>query len=238
MPALQGAGRSVRLLARRRDQIIVKEVRKTYGEVPVGPKDIVLDLGANIGASGALFLDKGARRLIAIEPDPSNVILAQRNLRKRATVLWAAVGAKRGKMTFYPSAAQPYLSSKLPAKGRRGVQVPVVAFGDLLKHYRPTIVKCDIEFGEWDLPELYALPEHVRVLAMELHIRHDLVTGTVQPDADLTAQRQKAVEMMASFAAQGFRVVKRKDKQAKGGPTKDDTGLGPLVKSIDAIWAR
>lgn len=228
----------MRLLARRRDQLIVKEVQKTYGDVPVGPKDVVLDLGANIGASGRLFLDKGAARLIAIEADPTNVIFAQRNLRKRATVLWAAVGAKRGKMAFYPAPAQPYLSSKLPAKGRRAVQVPVVAFADLLKHYRPTIVKCDIEFGEWDLPELWALPDHVRVLALELHIRHDLVTGTIQPDADLTAQRQKAVELMASFEAQGFRVIKRKDKQAKAGTITDDTGLGPSVKSIDAIWAR
>lgn len=238
MPPLQGTGRSVRLLARRKDQLIVKEVRKTYGEVPIGPKDVVLDLGANIGASGALFLDKGAARVIAIEPDPTNVIYAQRNLRKRATVLWAAVGEKRGRMTFYPAPAQPYLSSKLPAKGRRGVQVPVIAFRDLLKHYRPTIVKCDIEFGEWDLPELYALPAHVKVLAMELHIRQDLVTGTLQSDDALTAQRQTAVDLMASLEAQGFHVVKRKDKQAKAGPMKDDTGLGPLVKSIDAIWAR
>lgn len=228
----------MRLLARRKDQLIVKEVQKTYGDVPVGPKDVVLDLGANIGASGRLFLDKGAARVIAIEPDPANVMLAQQNLRKHATVLWAAVGPKRGRMTFYPAPKQPYLSSKLPAKGRRGVQVPVVAFGDLLKHYRPTIVKCDIEFGEWDLPELYALPDHVRVVAMELHIRHDLVTGTLQSDADLTAQRQTAVDLMASLEAQGFRVIRRKDKQAKAGPMQDDTGLAPLVKSIDAIWAR
>lgn len=235
---MQGDRRGVRLLARRRDQLIVKEVQKTYGDVPVGPKDVVLDLGANIGASGRLFLDKGAARVIAIEADPTNVIFAQQNLRKRATVMWAAVGAKRGKMMFYPSAAQPYLSSNLPAKGRRGVQVPVVAFGDLLKHYRPTIVKCDIEFGEWDLPELWALPDHVRVLALELHIRHDLVTGTMQSDEAHREQRQKTVDLIASFEAQGFRVIKRKDKQARAGKVDDDTGLGPLVKSIDAIWAR
>lgn len=228
----------MRLLARSRDKLIVKEVQKTYGDVPVGPKDVVLDLGANIGASGALFLDKGAARVIAIEADPTNVIFAQQNLRKRATVMWAAVGAKRGKMMFYPSPAQPYLSSNLPAKGRRGVEVPVVAFRDLLKHYRPTIVKCDIEFGEWDLPELWALPEHVRVLALELHIRHDLVTGVMQSDDAHLEQRQKAVDLIASFEAQGFRVIKRKDKQAKAGKVDDDTGLGPLVKSIDAIWAR
>lgn len=228
----------MRLLARRRDQLIVKEVRKTYGDVPVGPKDVVLDLGANIGASGLLFLDKGAARVIAIEPDPTSVIFAQRNLRKRATVLWAAVGAKRGKMAFYPSPKQPYLSSKLPAKGRRGVTVPVVAFGDLLKHYRPTIVKCDIEFGEWDLPELWALPEHVRTIALELHIRQDMVTGIEQAEDVVRAQRRQAAELMASFTSQGFAVLRRKDKHSKAGAVTDDTGLPPLVRSIDAIWVR
>lgn len=218
--------------------MIVKEVQKTYGDVPVGPKDVVLDLGANIGASGRLFLDKGAARVIAIEADPTNVIFAQQNLRKRATVMWAAVGAKRGKMMFYPSPAQPYLSSNLPAKGRRGVQVPVVAFGDLLKHYRPTIVKCDIEFGEWDLPELWALPDHVRVLALELHIRQDMVTGVEQSDDVVRAQRTQAADIMASFAEQGFTVLKRKDKHSKAGAVDDDTGLHPLVRSIDAIWTR
>lgn len=228
----------MKLAARRRDQLIVKEVRKTYGDIKVGPKDVVLDLGANIGASAALFLDNGAGRVIAIEPDPTNVIFAQRNLRRRAVVIWAAVGATRGKMTFYPAPRQPYLSSKLPAKGRRAVTVPVVAFGELLKHYRPTVVKCDIEFGEWDLTELWSLPAHVRVVALELHIREDLVTGNLQSDDELRAQRRQAADLIASLEAQGFRCVKRKDKQAKAGKVTDDTGLGPLVKSIDAVWSR
>ena len=228
----------MRLVSRRRDQLIVKEVAKNYGDIAVGPKDVVLDLGANIGASAALFLDNGAGRVIAVEPDPGNVIYAQRNLRKRALVMWAAVGAKRGKMTFYPAPRQPYLSSKLPAKGRRGVSVPVVAFSDLLSHYRPTVVKCDIEFGEWDLPELWALPAHVRVLALELHIRQDMVTGEAQSDEAVLAQRRQAADLMASLETQGFACVKRKDKHSKAGTVTDDTGLGPLVRSIDAVWTR
>jgi FkbM family methyltransferase len=228
----------MRLLARRRDQVIVKEVKATYGDVPVGPRDIVLDLGANIGASGALFLDKGAGKVIAVEPDPTNLIYAQRNLRKRATVIWAAVGPNRGRLRFYPSARQPYLSSALPAKGRHPVMVPVVTLGSLLAQYRPTIVKCDIEFGEYELPELLALPDHVRVLAMELHVRHDIVTGQRQDDAALGAQRRQTARVLASLEAQGFAITKRKDKKAKDGPFHDETGLGPLVKSIDAIWVR
>ena len=229
----------MRLLARRRDQVIVKEVRATYGEVPVGPKDIVLDLGANIGASGRLFLDKGAGRLIAVEPDPTSALFATRNLKdKRAVLIWAAVGPNRGRMTFYPSPDRPYLSSSIPAKGRHGIKVPVLTLGSLFAQYHPTIVKCDIEFGEYDLPELHALPDYVRVLAMELHIRKDLVVDDRQDDAELTDQRQQAVNLMESFAAQGFTITKRKDKHAKSGAIKDDTGLGPLVKSIDAIWTR
>lgn len=227
------------LLARRRDQVIVREVQG-YRDVPMGLGDTVLDLGANIGASARLFLDRGARKVIAVEPDPGNYALARRNLRGApATVLWAAVGAKPGRLTFFPSRERPYLSSHLSDVRRKAVKVPCVTLGALLATYRPDVVKCDIEFGEYDLPELHALPECVLSLAIELHVRYDLVFAERrQTDDELLAQRQKAADLVASFARQGFGLVKWKEKLAKDRPVEDRTGLHPLVKSVDGIWTR
>lgn len=228
------------LFHRKADQVIVAEVKATYGAMPVRRGDVVLDLGANIGASARLMLDKGAAKVIAVEPDPSNILLAKRNLYRRpATIIWAAVGPKTGRMAIYVRPGKPYLTSTTGDTDRRKAMVPSVTLGGLLTQYRPTIVKCDIEFGEYDLPELRALPAHVRVLALEVHIRYDLVfTNRRQTDDELRAQRRAAADLIAAIEAQGFGVIKRKDKLGKGGAIEDDTGLHPLAKSVDAIWAR
>jgi FkbM family methyltransferase len=224
----------VKLLQRARDRVIVQEVKTTYAKVPIRPGDVVLDLGANIGAAALLMLEKGAAKVIGVEPDPTNLALARRNLPKRkATLIWAAVGSKPGRTTFWLRPDKPYLSSRMRDDGRVPLKVPMVTLGGLLAHYKPSVVKCDIEFGEYDLPELRDLPKFVRALALEVHVRHDLVlkNGTGN-------QREDAASLIAAIEAQGFRQVWRRDKQAKAGPVKDETGLGPLVRSVDAIWER
>lgn len=230
----------MRLIARRVDNVIVKEVRVTYAKLPVKHGDVALDLGANIGAASRLMLDKGVAKIVAVEPDPGNYAIARRNLHKRpVTLIWAAVGSVPGKTTVWVRPDKPYLSSKMRDDGRFPVTVPSITLGALLERYRPTIVKCDIEFGEYDLPELHYLPAFVKVLALEVHIRHDLVLahGT-QTKAELKDQRREAAALIASIEDQGFKSVWRKDKKAQTGAVEDDSGFGPLVKSVDAIWSR
>jgi FkbM family methyltransferase len=57
--------------------------------------DLILDLGANVGYSSAYFLSRYPQSpVIAVEPDPSNFTILQRNLApygSRATVIQAAV---------------------------------------------------------------------------------------------------------------------------------------------------
>lgn len=227
------------ILHRPEDKMIVKEVRATYSDVPVRKGDIVLDIGANIGASARLFLDKGAAKVIGVEPDPVTLTIAKKNLqRRRASLIWAAVGAHTGRTTIWVS-PKPYLTSTIEDKGRIPVKVPQVTLGGLLGHYHPSVVKVDVEFGEYDMAELTALPDYVRVLAMEVHVRYDQVfEHRKQTDEELGVQRQRAADLIAAIEAQGFREIRRKDKKAKAGPITDDTGLHPLTKSVDAIWAR
>jgi hypothetical protein len=122
------------------------------------------------------------------------------------------------------------------------LSVPMVPLSGLLSTYRPTIVKCDIEFGEYDLAELRSLPPSVRVLAMEVHIRYAGIFASRRQTANqLTARRAMAADLIAAVEAQGFREVRRKDKQAKPTETPaepDETGLPPMTKAVDAVWAR
>jgi FkbM family methyltransferase len=228
------------LVARKVDKVIVKEMAVTYGKLPVKRGDVALDLGANIGAASRLMLDKGVSKIVAIEPDPGNYRIARWNLRgKPVKLLWAAVGAVPGRTTVWVRPDKPYLTSKMRDDGRFPVEVASVTLGALLAQYKPSIIKCDIEFGEYDLPELYHLPDFVRVLALELHVRHDLVLAHGnQTKEELKVQRRVTADLMASIESQGFKIVWRKDKNAQTGAVEDDSGLGPLVKSIDAIWSR
>ncbi len=224
----------MRLVQRRRDSVIVQEVKKTYAKLPIKRGDVVLDLGANIGAAARLMLDMGAGKVIAVEPDPTNFQIARKNLaRLPHTMIWAAVGAKAGRTTFWLRPDKPYLSARMRDDGRVPLKVPMVTLTALLAEYKPSVIKCDIEFGEYDIPELYDLPDYVRVLSLEVHVRHDLVFKTGHGH-----QRQDAASLLAGIEGQGFREVWRRDKLAKDGAVTDDTGLNPLLKSVDAIWSR
>lgn len=225
------------LLYRPGDTFIIEDVRTNYAKLPVKAGDVLLDLGANIGAVSLLALSKGAARIVAVEADPNNIALLRRNLGKRALILWAAVGATAGRLPFYVDRAHPFQSSRVAARGSRRIEVPMVPFAGLLEQYRPTIVKCDIEFGEYDLPELARLPDHVRVLAMEIHVRHRRFAQT--PD-DIAARRVEAAALLAAIKAQGFKVVRRKDNLVgESEPAADDgTGLAPRLKAVNAIWRR
>lgn len=225
------------------DKVIIDEVRGVYGPLPVEPGDVMLDLGAHIGATSLMALAKGVRHVVAVEADPSNMPLLRQNLRRRqATVMWGAVGPKAGHTRFYVRGDRPYLGSRLEDPGREPLNVPMLALSGLLSTYRPTIVKCDIEFGEYDLPELRRLPDHVRVLAMEVHIRYaGIFADKRQTAKQLTDRRSEAASLIADVESQGFATIRRKDKLAK--PTEPDAaedgaGFPTMCKAVDAIWVR
>lgn len=225
------------------DKLIMDEVKTVYGPVPVEPGDVLLDLGAHIGAASRLLLGKGVAHSIAIEADPANIPFLRRNLtKKQATILWAAVGPKTGRTMFYTRSDRGFVGSILEDPDRRKLKVPMISFAALLKQFRPTIVKADIEFAEYGLPELLNLPAFVRVLTMEVHIRYiGIFTGRTMDADELRTRREAAADLIRGIEAQGFVEVYRKDKQAKPGEppaAPDASGLGPMTKCVVATWAR
>jgi FkbM family methyltransferase len=116
------------------------------------PKTIV-DLGANIGLTSLWLAERHPGcRLVAVEPDPTNVALLRRNLAANgldATIISAAVGPRKTQGAFAHSS-----SSNLGRLDPTGtVAVEVVDMPDVLEALggHADLVKMDIEGGEGPL---------------------------------------------------------------------------------------
>jgi FkbM family methyltransferase len=225
------------------DKTILDEVPGVYGNVPVEHGDTVLDLGAHIGTASALFLSKGAGHVVAVDADPTNIPFLRRNLPpRRSTILWAAVADDAVRIPFYPRPDRTWVGSVVPDRDRKAIVVPAVPLAGLLKRYRPRVLKVDIEFSEYLLRDLRALPPAVRVVAIELTIRFiGIFTGRTMDADELRERREAAAELMACFEGQGFTELWRKDKQAKVGEppaAPDASGLGPMTKCVCVTYVR
>ena len=79
-------------------------VEQEYQSLNLIDGDLILDLGANVGFSSAYFLSRYPQSsVIAVEPDPSNFAILQRNLTpygSRATVIHAAVWSHPTKVSI------------------------------------------------------------------------------------------------------------------------------------------
>lgn len=156
------------------DHRIVRESRQYLQLMPCS-EDVLLDIGANIGSVSAAFLDAGIRAAIAIEPEPDNFRVLLNNLapyQERAIALRAAVAAESGVGNLWLNQGpNKGTHSTVPRRGRPTITVRVVALAILLRQYRPSLLKVDIEGAEYALSEVLAdLPGHVRGLAIELHL--------------------------------------------------------------------
>ncbi len=142
------------------DVYVVGE-RATYDRLRIVHGDVVIDLGAHIGVVSQHVLGRGAAFVVAVSRYAPNVEMLRLNLStydpsRYAIVSAAAVGLDH---------ASGYADSCVPAEnfamcslvqhgapyavltGRR--PVAAVPFDTLLARYRPTVLKIDIEAGEY-----------------------------------------------------------------------------------------
>jgi FkbM family methyltransferase len=160
------------------DEAIIQE-RKTYSHLEITPDDTVLDIGGCIGSFAYhALVERQARKVISFEPDPQNSSLFTRWRSQLSAEL-------QQKLQLYQCAVTPHhtdiahlyvnedgmnkgLHSTEPRRGRPFIEVSAYPFEQALHYFEPTILKIDIEGGEFDLLQL-PLPSHVRSLAVELH---------------------------------------------------------------------
>jgi len=117
------------------------------------PSGTLLDLGANIGLTSVWLAKRyPIERVIAVEPDSDNAMLARRNLELNAIkseVLEAAIGPYEGKATFESNQV-----SNLGRLSEKGVPVAMMTVDMILEKFgcsRLGLVKIDIEGGEQQL---------------------------------------------------------------------------------------
>jgi FkbM family methyltransferase len=146
----------------------LEQYRRESGPDP----QVILDLGANVGASAFYYRQTfPAARIICVEADPNLIpVLKQNGIQLDVEVVHAAVAATAGNVEFYV-AESSWAGSILPERGStaHAVSVPAVTLDDLIEAYRPELIKVDIEGAEHEVFAASHLTSSVRVIVGEIH---------------------------------------------------------------------
>lgn len=155
-----------------------RELRKIYEVRQEGDRrNLILDCGANIGASGRYLSSAWpAAEIWAVEPSLRNIRLARQNLPAGSRVLHAAIGPRDGECAIVNPDAEPNafrVHQDVPSSESH--RIPMMSMRSILKeaHERscvPFMLKMDIEGAESEVFEsgcdwLHCWP----VVMIELH---------------------------------------------------------------------
>lgn len=130
-----------------------------------------LDLGGYIGTFAWWALKNlDLKKIVSVEPEPSNVKVFQRNFggNRKVKLLIGAVGEKVGGAKLYLGKKYRSCNSLQEFRGRKSISVTIIPFRQLLLEVHPTLIKCDIEGGEYFF-SWKNLPTFCKVICMELH---------------------------------------------------------------------
>lgn len=117
--------------------------------------DVVVDVGAHVGLFTRKALDRGAARVIAIEPDPNSLECLRRNFAEeiedgRVTLVAAGAWNETGTMTL-SLGDSPGWNSLVEEMSDESVEVPVRTIDAILEELdvdRVSFIKMDIEGAE------------------------------------------------------------------------------------------
>lgn len=138
----------------------------------------VLDVGGHVGSFAAKCIDRGAKAVISVEPNPRNQVAYRKLLRdqlksERAALLPVACFHKAGSATLYRCPTHgAHSGDSLVLHGGKGLRVAAVTLNDLIKQHQPDVVKLDCEGAEWELLRHTTFPQHVRLVYVEFHEPH------------------------------------------------------------------
>lgn len=122
----------------------------------VRPGDIVLDCGAHVGVFTQQALDRGASKVVAIDPDPVQLECLRRNFadeiaRGRVILTPKGVWSSGGTLTLNVGVQNSGMSSLVEETGGETIDVAVTTIDDLVKELgleRVDYIKMDIEGAE------------------------------------------------------------------------------------------
>lgn len=190
------------------DDFVIAE-SKCYEAMNLKAEDIVLDIGANIGAFTRVALEAKVAQIVAVEPDPENSAQWRKNIERLSapatSVVFkeAAVTSESGNsiLLWKNEGKNKGMHSVVEHRGRTPVPVKTIAFKELLD-LKPTALKVDIEGGEYGF-SWNDIPSTVRVIAIELHLTKK-------------GWREQAQRVVETIKAQGFTAkVAKEDTSGK-----------------------
>ena len=134
-------------------------VRQVYGSDFQGKT--VVDVGAYMGDSAIFFTRHGAKLVIALEPDPTNLRLAEENVKlnqltDRILLVNAALSAESGESRLGHNEAIPNISQVIDRSSSRweSVEVETITVEDVMKRFglgRIDVLKLNCEGCEYGI---------------------------------------------------------------------------------------
>lgn len=168
---IENTGRWEKFQARKCDAGLLAEatLTKPWKRFNISSSDVVLDIGSHIGTFARFAVDKGAT-VISIEAHPESCELFKINV-PEATLLegFAHTGSDESKK-FCVCDKDPCLSSGYRKRGRV-IEVPVVDFQKVLEKYPFTVLKMDVEGGEYNLLSPLPNMRKIQQIGVEFHPR-------------------------------------------------------------------
>jgi len=163
------------------DEFVVNEVIRgnEYRKLKLQPSDVVLDFGLNIGMFTIQTFKRGVKEVHSFEPDLENFNLATdncklNNLDTSVQLNNAAVVGNHDKTrNFSINTKRNKGAHSLVAKrGRDTITVNAENINDIMKRVNPTVIKMDIEGGEYEVLPAIKDWSNIRELIMEYHHAH------------------------------------------------------------------
>jgi FkbM family methyltransferase len=146
--------------------------KSEHRRLRIKPGDVVLDLGAYVGAYVSVALDAGASHVVAVEANPDAFKIFEEGIgaNENVTAVWAAVSEQPGDevLLYVPRKSGTTMASITRHVGDP-VRVPRVSLAELIERYEPDVVKIDIEGAEWELLDAGLKLPGVRALCLEFH---------------------------------------------------------------------
>lgn len=165
------------------DCSVVNEIckKKIYERPNLGftlrPKERVLDCGAHIGAFSVWAAKHRRCKVVAAEASKGNSEMLRMNVaanKADVKVMHGAIAIKDGSTSLWFNEKTPSRSSAL--KGKKGSTNEIVkniCLPSLLETFMPSILKIDIEGGEFDLLDNRFSLSGIRAVMLEYHFRFD-----------------------------------------------------------------
>lgn len=174
---------------RKDDRNMIKECRDVYRYFDFRAKDVVLDLGVNVGGFAAMAIDAGVKQYVGVEADPENAYIAEKNIAscvsrsagscKQTVLLVGAASASTAKtLTFAQTESGNSKCSGSIVLNKRNERFRTIRYkvknynlDELFATYKPSLVKMDIEGAEypWFESNKGKFPRCVREIALDLH---------------------------------------------------------------------